>query len=134
MSITNSRTFGARRPSSAAAASDRVKAEYWLNIGYVSNVKDEETGTMRFVSLSQGIPLDTIETLQTNSRNKQFAYFQQARNELRDDLLEEAKKSLKPGEDMVFEAGPNGLTFQLRRVAEEAGEPTGENPFRRTAA
>lgn len=122
------RVFGAR--STATASTDeRAKAQFWLNVGYVSNVKDED-GTYRFVSLAQGIPLDSIESLPVNSRNQSFAMFRQAQNELRDDLLTEAKQ-LKPGEDMIFEAGPSGLTFQLRRVQDEQAAPTGENPFRR---
>ena len=121
------RVFGAR--SSAAAPSDeRPKAQFWLNVGYVSKVKDED-GTYRFVSLAQGIPLDNVETLATNSSNQNFAYFRQAQNELRDDLLAEAKQ-LKPGEDMILEAGPSGLTFQIRRVRDEQAAPTGDNPFR----
>ena len=128
MAITaNTRVFGARS-SAAAPSDDRAKAQFWLNVGYVSKVKDED-GTYRFVSLAQGIPLDNVETLATNSSNQNFAYFRQAQNELRDDLLAEAKQ-LKPGEDMILEAGPSGLTFQIRRVRDEQAAPTGENPFR----
>ena len=123
------RTFGARSSSAAAPSDDRAKAQFWLNVGYVSEVKDED-GTYRFVSLAQGIPLDNIEALPTNSRNQGFAQFRQAQNELRDDLLAEAKK-LKPGEDVIFDGGPNGLSIQLRRVQDEQAAPTGENPFRR---
>ena len=131
MAITanTNRTFGARSNAAAAPSDDRAKAQFWLNVGYVSDVKDDD-GTYRFVSLAQGIPLDNIESLPTNSRNQSFAMFRQAQNELRDDLLTEAKQ-LKPGEDMIFEAGPSGLTFQLRRVQDEQAAPTGENPFRR---
>ena len=132
MSIqANTRTFGQRFNSEAAATPTgdaRPKANYWLNIGYVSNVKDED-GTYRFVSLAQGIPLDTLESLSVNHRNANYAHFRQAQNELRDDLIAEAKK-LAPGEDLIFEAGPSGLTFQLRRVSDEQQAPTGENPYR----
>ena len=130
MAITanTNRTFGARSNAAAAPSDDRAKAQFWLNVGYVSNVKDED-GTYRFVSLAQGIPLDSIESLPTNSRNQNFAHFRQAQNELRDDLMEEARK-LKPGEDVIFEGGPSGLAFQLRRVQSEQAAPQGENPFR----
>ena len=64
MSIEPNRTFGSRFNSQAAAsqpaAETRPKAQFWLNVGYVSNVKDED-GTYRFVSLAQGIPLDSVE-------------------------------------------------------------------------
>ena len=134
MSIEPNRTFGSRFNSQAAAAQTpaaeaRPKAQFWLNIGYVSDVKDED-GSYRFVSLSAGIPLDTIDVLPTNSRNANFGYFQQARNELREDLLEMGAK-LQPGEEHVFAAEPGALTFQLRRVGDEVKAPTGHNPFSR---
>lgn len=122
------RVFGARSSAAGPATEDRPKAQFWLNVGYVSKVKDDD-GTYRFVSLAQGIPLDNVETLATNSSNQNFAFFRQAQNELRDDLLAEAKQ-LKPGEDLILEAGPSGLTFQIRRVRDEQAAPTGENPFR----
>lgn len=132
MAIQPNRTFGARFGGNAAPAPEadaRPKAEFWLNFGYVSTHKDED-GSYRFVSLSAGIPLDTIEVLSTSTRNTSYAYFQQARNELREELVAEASK-LKPGEDVVFDAEPGQLTFQLRRVGGEVGPPTGVNPFRR---
>ena len=134
MAIQPNRTFGSRFGNAAPeapAADARPKAEYWLNVGYVSTYKDED-GTYRFVSLSAGIPLDTIEVLSTASRNTNFAYFRQAQNELREELLVEAAK-LKPGEDLIFDAEPGQLTFQLRRVGGEVAPPTGINPFRRTS-
>lgn len=136
MSIAPARTFGARFNSAATeapAVAERPKAQFWLNPGYVSTVKDED-GTYRFVSLSAGIPLDTIDVLPTNSRNVGYAQFQQARNELREDLLADAAK-LEPGEEIIFDETPGVLTFQLRRVGGEVAAPTGHNPFsRRTAS
>ena len=132
MAITNNtRTFGARSNAAALPQEERAKAQFWLNVGYLSDVKDDD-GTYRFVSLAQGIPLDSIESLPTNSRNQMFAHFRQAQNDLRDDLLTEARK-LAPGEDVIFDAGPSGLTFQLRRVNDEQAAPIGDNPFRRPA-
>lgn len=132
MSInTAPRIFGAAPQPVVAvkASSDKVQAEYWLNIGYLSNVKDED-GTYRFVSLSVGIPLDTAPVLDTSSRNESYSFFQQARNQLRDEILKEAAK-LAPGEDVIFDAAPNGLAMQVRRVGAPAPAATGVNPFAR---
>jgi hypothetical protein len=105
------------------AAADRPKAEFWINLGYTSPVLDDDDKPM-FVSLPQGIPLDTQEHLKTNSRNDRYAAFQSARNDLLDQLLEFAK-DLKPGEDRII-----SLQVQLRRVSEEAApiDPK-NNPF-----
>lgn len=135
MAVSNlARTFGSKANSTPAAAKDdRPKAQFWMNIGYVSNVKDED-GTMRFVSLGQGVAVDTIEDLPTNSRNRDYAFFNQARNELRDEVLAEAK-ALKPGESIyIGDSSEGNLCIQLRRVGEEVAAPTGENPFARRKA
>lgn len=130
MSI-NIRTFGARKLQSNTRdqADERPKAQFWLNFGYISDVQDED-GTYRFVSLVTGVPLDTLEDLPVNSRNRSYAQFNQARNELRDDMLTEARK-LAPGEDVCGTEEHGVLTYQIRRVAEENAAPTGENPFLR---
>jgi hypothetical protein len=129
----NFRTFGSKNPVSAAASDERAKAQFWANIGYVSNVKDD-SGEYRFVSLGLGIPLDGIETLPTDMRNTQFAQFNQARNQLRDDLIEDASK-LAPGEDTLIPIGDTGLMLQIRRVAEKVELPNdGSNPFLRAKA
>lgn len=135
MAITNgpsntSFRFGSRSNQQSSSI-DRPKAQIWANFGYQSDFQDED-GTYRFVSLSQGIPLDTIEDLPTNSRNEAFAAFQAARNDLRDQLLEAATK-LAPGQAVIVAEDPNtGLCVQIRRVSEEVTTPTGDsNPFSR---
>lgn len=110
--------------SKAAPAADRPKAEYWLNIGYQSDVPDDN-GDAMFVSLPQGIPLDTQEHLKTNSSNNKYAAFQSARNDLVDQLVAHAQASLAPGESTTVQ-----LTVQIRRVKEEAAPINPENnPF-----
>ncbi len=116
------RTFGT--PATSAKA-EREKAVLWLNIGYVSDVKDED-GTNRFVSLPLGIPVDSMEALPTNSRNQDFAMFQKARNDLLAQIMEVAK-GVKPGESKIL-----NLQIQLRRVNDEATSvpvPATGNPF-----
>ena len=112
MAIDFQKTFGAGSgnvPGKNSNTEDRPKAQLWLNIGYDSGVEDEE-GKSRFVSLPTGIPLDTQESLPTNSRNRDFAAFQSARNDLLQQILE-VGKTLEPGEERFL-----NLTIQLRRV------------------
>lgn len=92
---------------------DLPKAEFWLNIGYVSNVKDDE-GNDKFISLPMGIPLDTQELLPTNSRNVDYAQMQAARNNLHEQIMKIAAQ-LQPGDETHL-----NLVVQLRRVNEEA--------------
>lgn len=133
MAVTNNFRFGSRS-NNTTSAQDRPKAEFWLNIGYISDTKDED-GTFRFVSLAQGIPMDTIEDLSTNSSNSMFAAFQGARNDLRDQLLDVAKE-LDPGQaTYVAEDPKTGLCIQIRRVREEVSAPTGSsNPYAKKLA
>lgn len=119
--INFARPFGAK-PEAAAQSkgnnSDRPKSRFWLNIGYDSGVKDEATGGTKFVSLPTGIPLDGQDRVKTNSRNDEFAAFQQARNALLDQILAAAEK-LAPGEERLL-----NLQIQLRRVNDEVEEVT----------
>lgn len=134
MAVVNSFRFGSRS-SNSSNQQDRPRAEFWLNVGYVSDMKDEDTGENRFVSLAQGIPLDTTEDLNTNSSNQLYAAFQAARNDLRDQLIEVAKE-LDPGQATYVAQDPNtGLCIQLRRVREETAAPTGNaNPYAKKLA
>lgn len=118
--INFQRTFGNNTPEKPT----REKATLWLNIGYVSGVKDED-GTNRFVSLPLGIPVDSMEALPTNSKNEQYALFQAARNDLLAQIMEVAK-DIKPGESKLL-----NLQIQLRRVADavEPAVPEAGNPF-----
>lgn len=124
MAINREEIFGKKK----SVASEKEKAQFWLNIGYSSGVTDEN-GEEKFVSLPLGIPLDTQEHLATNSKNAEFAQFQAARNDLLDQLME-AAKSLAPGESRVVK-----LEVQLRRVNEEAAAiPADQNMFARKLA
>jgi hypothetical protein len=113
-------TFG-RGNSARNAANDRPKAEVWLNIGMEAPTIVDGEDSPRFISLPAGIPLDTMEHLPTNSRNKLFAEFQSARNDLHDQIMEFAK-GLEPGQEVIIP-----LQVQLRRVSEEAPEISRED-------
>jgi hypothetical protein len=134
MAIDFTKTFGASSTTStkssapAANHSDKPKAKFWINLGYASGVMDDE-GNDRFVSLPVGIPLDTQDRLPTTSRNKEFAAFQAARNDLLDQLMELAG-GLEPGEDCILK-----LEVQLRRVNDEQPEASiSDNKFARKIA
>lgn len=116
--------FGNKKPA-AVGSSDRAKAQFWVNIGYVSDTVDSE-GKHRFVSLPLGIPLDTQERLATNSRNTEFAEFQASRNDLLDQLMA-AAEPLAPGEDRIIAFGDSGLSLQIRRVNDELADVAPES-------
>lgn len=89
--------------------SDKPKAEFWINLGYTSEVMDDQ-GQPYFISLPQGIPLDTQEELPTNSRNDKYAAFNAGRNDLQSQLMEHVK-NLAPGEATMVT-----MEIQIRRV------------------
>lgn len=117
------KAFGSKAADTAASKDQRPKAEFWINIGVPSGVQDDNGDDM-FVSLPQGIPLDTQEHLKTNSSNNKYAAFQSARNDLLDQLIAHAN-TLQPGESTMVT-----LQVQVRRVKAEA-EPIDPamNPF-----
>lgn len=129
MAIEFNKTFGSKT-APAANKDERPKSQFWLNIGYETDVVDDN-GENRFVSLATGIPLDNMERLQTNSRNREFAAFQAARNDLYDQIMDVAK-SLEAGESKVIATADNGLSIQIRRINEESVEiPADQNKFGR---
>lgn len=105
---------------------DREPAQFWINVGYETDVPEDDGSGNRFVSLGLGIPLDQIKELDTRSKNEMYSMFQTARNELRNELLE-AAEALQPGEATIVT-----LQVQLRRV-DDTTQPvhSGVNPFLR---
>lgn len=128
MSITGlnfERKFGnqAGNVPSGATAQSKPAAQFWLNIGYQTEVVNED-GSKKFVSLPMGIPLDTMEPAKVNSSNKDYAAFMSAKNDLLNAFMAEADK-LAPGEEKLV-----NLQIQLRRVTgpQEAIAPDA-NPY-----
>lgn len=108
-----------------AAVSDKPKAEFWINLGYTSEHKDKD-GNPYFISLPQGIPLDTQEELLTTSRNDEYAAFNAARNDLQAQLMQHVA-TLAPGEATTVT-----LEVQIRRVnAPAAPIDPANNPMAR---
>lgn len=104
-------TFGRRAVPTSQDYEERAPAQFWLNIGYRT-----DSELYPFVSLAQGIPLDTITPLTVGGRNEAFRAFQSARNDLHTQIMSLAE-ALKPGEDRIWEC-ENGLAIQIRRVEE----------------
>ena len=129
MAIDFENTFGKRsKPGNSSTNDDRPKAQLWLNIGYQTDIADDD-GKLRFVSLPVGIPLDTQEPLPTNSKSDEFRAFQSARNDLMTQMID-IGKSLAPGEEKIIALGESGLSVQIRRVSEEAAAvPADQNQF-----
>lgn len=101
--------FGANTVTSTPAA-DRPKAEYWINLGYEAEAINAETGKPYFISLPQGIPLDTQEMADTNVRSPEFAAIRNAQNDLHSQIMDHVK-DLQPGEETYIT-----LQVQVRRV------------------
>lgn len=104
-----------------AAATNRPKADFWLNLGYESDHVNEETGKRLFISLPTGIPLDTQEYVDTNVSNPQFAAMRSAQNDLLDQLVAHAQH-LQPGEECLIT-----VQVQLRRVKAPAAPINPDN-------
>lgn len=121
--LSFAKTFGLKEADTHVAKEDRPKAMFWLNLGYTVEVEVNGVPESRFISLPVGIPLDTQEPEKTNSKNKEWAMMQAARNALLEELKGYAAH-LEPGAEEIIE-----LQVQLRRVNEEAHIPEGENPF-----
>lgn len=94
----------------ATPAADRPKAEFWINLGYETEAMNEETGKPYFISLPQGIPLDTQELADTNVRSPEFAAIRNAQNDLHSQIMDHVK-DLAPGEETFIT-----LQVQVRRV------------------
>lgn len=124
--------------NNASNASNKPKADVWLNVGYTVEVDVLENGVTskesRFVSLPFGIAFDTMELLNTNSQNVGFSAFQAARNDLHGQIMQVAK-TMAPGEEKIIGGIAGGLQIQLRRVAAPIGAPVASsNPFMKALA
>lgn len=128
MAIEFSKTSFGPKTTNTANKDEQPKAQFWMNIGYAVDVPVDGGGMeTRFVSLPQGIPVDTQEHLKISGKNAEWKQFQSARNGLLDQILAAAKE-LAPGEEQLL-----NLQIQLRRVNDEESDvPAGENMFART--
>lgn len=121
---------------SIADKRDLPKAQIWMNIGYLQTFHNGEKGEdeTRFISLPQGMPIDTMELLDEKGSSDLFRALRSAQN----GLLKQIKakgETLQPGEEVIIAEGENGLAIQLRRVkAEQAAIAPENNPLVRQLA
>lgn len=104
------------------SSEDRIPSEYWLNVGYLAEWTDPETGEKEpmFISLPLGIPLDSMKTLPANAKNTKYREMQAAQNHLYEKIMEKAV-TLEPGEDTIISCG--SLSIQIRRRNSDAATP-----------
>lgn len=108
------------------AAKDLPKSQFWMNVGFTAEGAGTD-GEDMFVSLPYGLPLDSMEHVNTKSKNADYTQLQQARNSLLDQV-KEAAATLQPGESMTVQ-----LEVQIRRIEEEVGETvSSDNKFMRS--
>lgn len=102
--------FGTQQAAAASTpAADRPQAEFWLNLGYTSELQNPETQEFIFISLPQGVPLDTQELADTNVRSNELAAIRGAQNDLHAQLMEFVS-TMQPGESKTIK-----LEVQIRR-------------------
>lgn len=131
--------FGQRASAKATATADKrdlPKAQIWMNIGFVTEFHNNETGEdeSRFIALPQGLPIDTMEKVEERGNSDLFRAIRSAQNDLLDQIIEKGK-TLQPGEEVILATGDSGLAIQLRRVkAEQAPVDRDSNPLIRKLA
>lgn len=90
---------------------ERASAKVWLNIGFVSQYKDENDKNI-FISLPKGIALDTMPDVKVGNKDSDYNSILSTKNELKAMLLK-AAESMAPGERQVI-----NLSVELYKVAE----------------
>ena len=101
----------------AAAAQERPREEFWLNIGWYAEAQDEQGNPFRqFISLNYGIPLSSVKEEKLGS-NPAWNALVQAKNGILQQLMAKARE-LEPGQTFDIGEG-NGPVLQIRRVGEK---------------
>jgi hypothetical protein len=132
MSTQGSSILNFNRTNSAPQAGEPVQqreaAQFWLNIGYFTEIPNSQTGELEpvFISLPFGIALDTM-TRKSVERVSGFKLkLAVGANKLLDNLLAAGVK-LEPGESKVLDIGEqSGLALELRRVKGNSEVPVAE--------
>lgn len=90
---------------------ERTSAKVWLNIGFVSQYKDENDKNI-FISLPKGIALDTMPDVKVGNKDSDYNSILSTKNELKAMLLK-AAEGMAPGERQVI-----NLSVELYKVSE----------------
>lgn len=123
--------FASRLPQGDANSTtpnqdNRPRAQVWLNVGTTVDIPNPTTGEVEsvFVALPVGIPLDTMEHMETRGTNKNWAHMVQAKNWLLDQLKAMGEGIEAGGEEIV-----DGLQIQVKRVGSASTPAADENPL-----
>lgn len=102
--------------NTSTPATDRPAAQHWLNIGKTMPVVNEKTGEteQKFISIPVGIPLDTMEAMETNGNSKSWKEQVGVKNAILK-FLQEGAANLSPGEGELVE----GLEIQIYSKGEK---------------
>ena len=128
--------FGSATKAQTGDKRDLPKAQIWMNIGYMSDefTNAEGKAERRFISLPNGLPIDTMDKVEEKSSSEVFRAMRAAQNDLLDQIIAKGN-ALQPGEEVILAMGDNGLAVQLRRVkAEQAPLPADQNPLAKKLA
>ena len=110
-----------QQAAKAEEGAERVRAEFYANIGYWDHIGGEDV----FVSLPWGLGLETMPEIEVKGSNEKYVELCRRKNKLLRMLVEGAA-SLEPGEsDEVQE-----LVVQVRRdkpKTANTANPTGES-------
>lgn len=107
--MTAGNTFAQRMAMIPTAEPAKQESRVWLNVGYLTGDPEYPIATLPF-----GIPIDTQSPLKLpNGKNKKYLDFVKCRNGVLEEI-QEAAKTLAPGEDMIIGGSEGGLVLQLR--------------------
>lgn len=128
MAITEfNKKFGQSQAAAAADKRDLPKAQIWMNIGYtIEFVNTDDEKETRFISLPNGLPIDTMEHVEEKGSSEVFRAMRAAQNDLLDQIIAKGN-ALQPGEEVILSVGESGLAIQLRRVKGEEKPISPEN-------
>jgi hypothetical protein len=124
-----------RNRNNSGQQAEQEKAEFWLNIGYETQVESDEGKVETiFISLARGIPLDSIKPFDVaKSGTANMAQLRDAQNGLHESFMAEAR-ALEPGESKLLIVDADiGLAVQVKRVKAEQAVPQ-ENTLRKVVS
>lgn len=127
MALTFNKTPFAMAPQpQPTQTEERPKAQVWLNVGFNTQVPNEETGEYEdvFIALPVGIPLDTMEAMLPKGSKESWLHMVQAKNHLLEQLKALAE-GIEPGGEEIID----GLQVQVKRVGTPTAPTASENPF-----
>ena len=110
--------------TTTAAAAERPKSQFWLNIGFTIPGAGKN-GEDIFISLPQGIALDDMKPLAVRGNSVDWQHLVQAKNAFLE-RLQQGAAELDPGARVEL----SGISVELHRVGQPEQTGTAEsNPL-----